>query len=69
MKMDEVLATHGQTRGNSIEYEATGNSGAESTFRILGHEMRKSLIRAGTPESGVEQFWDFAAIDAAELMM
>ena len=68
MKMDEVLAKHEQTRGNSIEYEATGNSGAESTFRILGHEMRKSLIRAGTPESGVEQFWDFAAIDAAELM-
>ena len=68
IKMNEVASEFNQTRGNSIEYSPTGNSGAESTFRILPHEMRKSLIRAGTPESGIEQFWDFAAIDASQLM-
>ena len=62
--MDDVAARHGQARGNAIEYKPTGNSGAESTFRIGGHEMRKSLIRAGLPD----EFWDFAIMDAQVLL-
>lgn len=64
VKMNAVATKHQQARKNSNEYEPTGNSGAESTFRILPHEMRKSMIRAGAPD----EFWDFAAIDAQELM-
>ena len=59
-----VAAKHNQSRANSVEYTPTGNSGAESTFRILPNEMRKMMIRAGVPD----EFWDFAALDAAFLM-
>ena len=39
-KRDAVAASHGQTRANSIEYRPTGNSGAESTFRIVPNSGR-----------------------------
>ena len=64
LKMAKVSETHGLDDKNSIEYTPTGNSGAESAFRILPHEMRKSMIRAGTPDP----FWASAAVDAAELL-
>ena len=63
-KMLGVTDEHELARKNSLEYTPTGNTGAESTFRIAGHDIRKNLIRAGTPD----EFWDFAALDVQDLM-
>ena len=62
--MDEVTVQHGQTRGNSNEYEPWGNGGSESTFRIGPAEMRKMHQRSGAPD----EFWNFSAMQAAEIL-
>ena len=64
VRMNKVAATHDQTRRNSVEYTPTGNAGAENVYRLVGHEMRKSLIRAGMPD----EFWDNAAMDAQDVL-
>ena len=62
--MDEMAATHNNTRGNSNEYEPWGNGASESTFRIGVAEMRKMHVRSGVPQ----EFWDFSAIQAARIL-
>ena len=62
--MDDTAARHGQTRGNSNEYEPWQNAGVESTFRTAPAEMRKMHVRSGVPD----EFWDFSAIQASELL-
>ena len=63
-KMDDVAAEHSQTRGNSNEYEPTGNAGVESVFRLTPREMRKMHIRANLPD----EFWECTMMASADIL-
>ena len=63
-RMQSVAREHGRTISTSNEYEATGNAGAESIFRMVPNEMRKIYVRTAVPAD----FWEFVAIESNRVL-
>ena len=63
-RMQSVARTHNRTISTSNEYEATGNAGAESIFRMVPNEMRKIYVRTGVPSG----FFEFVALESGRIL-